>query len=161
MSPDGIYFDFIHCEDKSADLYLDLSIRFSHQIDLSWFWIEMAMKGKQEAGLLQYCLENKLFGSDLPDLVEIQTLKRQLEDLSPRASDPNVTVDDAFDIAIQVETSGLNDIRSKLATSIQGPVYVQQKKIELLGGDYSGKLKRAADRFAVSPGVRSRLASLR
>jgi hypothetical protein len=161
MTPDGIYFDFIHCEDKSADHYLDLSIRFSQQIDLSWFWIEMAMKEKQEAGLLQYCLENKIFARDLPDIVEIQNVKRRLDDLGARASDPNVTVDDAFDIAVQVETSGLPDIRSRLTTTIDGPAYVQQKKGELLGGDCSEKLRSAAERFALSATVRSKLLNLR
>ena len=161
MTPDGIYVDLIHCEDKSADLYLDLSIRFSQQTELSWFWIEMAMKEKQEAGLLQYCLENKTFARELPDIVEIRDLKRRLDDLVPRASDPNVTVDDAFDIAIQVETSGLPDIRSRLTTTVEAPVYVQQKKVELLVGDYSEKLRSAADRFAVSPTVRSKLVNLR
>jgi hypothetical protein len=161
MTPDGIYFDLIHCEDKSADLYLDLSIRFSEQMDLSWFWIEMAMKEKQQAGLLQYCLENKVFARDLPDIVEIRDVKRRLDDLGLRASDPNVTVDNAFDIAIQVETSGLPEIRSRLTTTIEAPAYVQQKKVELLGGDYSEKLRSAADRFAVSEDVRSKLAKLR
>jgi hypothetical protein len=63
MTPEKIYFDFIRCEDKSADLYLDLSVHFYHQIDLSWFWVDMAMAEKQRAGLLHHCLENRVFGA--------------------------------------------------------------------------------------------------
>lgn len=61
VTANTIYLDFIGCENKSADLYLDLSVHFCDQVELSWFWIEMAMEKKQDAGLVHYFLENKLF----------------------------------------------------------------------------------------------------
>ena len=158
MTPDAIYSDFIRYEDRSADLYLDLSVHFWDQIDLSWFWVEMAMGGKQRAGLVQYCLENKVFTEDLPDNVAIQELGHRLEELSHLASNPALSLDGAFDIAIQIETPESHAIRARLTKPIQSPPQLLQKKLSLSGTGHFARLKDAAERFAVSPAVRSRLA---
>jgi hypothetical protein len=160
MMPEKIYSDCIRCEDKSANLYLDLSVRFCDYTDLSWFWVEMAMREKQSAGLLHYCFENRVFSQDLPDPAVIERLERDLDSLGSQASDPQVTVDAAFEIAIQLESCGMRDIRLKLTEPIQGPAHVQRKKLEI-SSESCGKLRTAAERFALSPTVRTRLADLR
>jgi hypothetical protein len=151
MQPDSIYFDFIRCEDKSGDLYLDLSIRFSGETDLSWFWVDMAMGRKQKAGLLHYCLENKVFAPDLPEPLAIQHLTEHLDELLQRAADPELGLKDAFEIAAQLESSGINDICSKLAMPIEGPAHVLQKKQDLLAANPFAKLQSGAARFNVKP----------
>lgn len=160
MTADTIYFDFMRCEDKSADLYLDLSAHFCDEAELSWFWVEMAMGKKQQAGLLHYCLEKGLFAQDLPSPFAIRTLEEYLEELSARASDPALALDGAFDIAIQVETSEIQSIRDRLTMPIQGPEHILQKKVNVSRANSFGKLKNAAERFAVSPALRMRIGHL-
>jgi hypothetical protein len=159
MKPHAIYSDFIQHQDGFANLYLDMSIRFCDQMELSWFWVEMAMEEKQRAGLLHYCLENKMFAEDLPDPRSIQKLEAQLKVWTERASDPLLSVDDAFHIAAQIETSELRRILPGLTMQIQGPDRVIQKRQEVCS-NHGMRLRNAADRFGLSSEVRSTLAQL-
>ena len=159
MDPQTIYADVIWCEDRSAELYLDLSVHFCHEIDVSWFWVEMAMEEKQHAGLLHYCLEKHMFAENLPDPSLVQNLRRLLEELRQRTSTPSLSLDEAFEVATQIESSELEDIAQKLTAPIQGPVHIVQKKIALSSQPHLAKLRSAAERFPTSPVVRTRLAN--
>ena len=97
-----IYGDLIRCEDRSAELYLEFSVRFFDHVDVSWFWIELAMDEKQHAGLLQYCVDNTCFAEQLPSKRTITGLKRRLSRLETRASRDVLSIDDAFEIAIEI-----------------------------------------------------------
>jgi hypothetical protein len=156
MEPSLIYDDFMRCEDRSAQLYLELSIRFFDQVDISWFWIEMAMEEKQHAGLLQYCLEERVFAEELPAMETIVGLRGLLQELEARAEGPALNLDDAFDIAIQMETCEMEDICDRLTAPIQSPPYVVQKKIDLSKNKHFEKLRYAAERFGASPSIRAR-----
>jgi hypothetical protein len=67
MNVTKVYDGFIGLEDRTAALYLELSIRFFDNPELSWFWVEMAMEEKQHAGMLQHCREAGVFAAQLPD----------------------------------------------------------------------------------------------
>ena len=156
MEPSLIYDDFMRCEDRSAQLYLDLSIRFYEEVDISWFWIEMAMTRKQRAGLLQYCLEERLFAEELPPMETIIRLGLLLEKLETHAAQPALKLDDAFDIAIQIETFEKEDICDKLTAPILSPPHVVQKKAALSTKKHLEKLRWAAELFGASPAIRAR-----
>jgi len=66
MNASKIYDGFIRFEERSASLYMELSVRFFDNPELRWFWIEMAMEEKQHAGMLQHCREAGVFASELP-----------------------------------------------------------------------------------------------
>jgi hypothetical protein len=156
MKPSLIYGDFMRCEDRSAQLYLDLSIHFYDQVDISWFWIEMGMEEKQHAGLLQHCLEEKVFADDLPPMEAIIGMGRLLEELETHAARPALNLDDAFDIAIQIETCEKEDICDRLTAPILSPPHVVQKKVDLSKKKHFEKLRRAAEHFGASPNIRAR-----
>jgi hypothetical protein len=158
MQPDAIYLDFIQCEDGFANLYLEMSVRFWDHSELSWFWIEMAMREKQRAGLLHHCLEKRVFAREMPNPVTLQLLARRLEELARRATEPGLTVDEAFDIAVQIETSEIEAIRAGLIQPIDGPFHILNKKREICES-YTPRLREAARNFAVSPSVQSKIAS--
>jgi hypothetical protein len=136
-----------------------MSIHFYDQMDLSWFWVEMAMEEKQRAGLLHFCLENKIFAEDLPGPRSIQKMEEQLNVLTQRASDPSLSVSEAFHIAAQIETSELQKFLPRLTMQIHGPDRVIQKRQDICSNQ-AMKLRNAAERFEVSSEVRSTLARL-
>src|ERR1041385_1235686 len=121
----------MRCEDRLAQLYLDVSVRFYDQVEISWFWIEMAMEEKQHAGLLQYCLEENIFAEELPHVENIIEVERLLNEVEPRAADPFLDLDLAFDFAIGIETCGMEEICHKLTAPITSPLHVLQRKLEL------------------------------
>ncbi|HEY7532235.1 MAG TPA: hypothetical protein VH681_05555, partial [Nitrospiraceae bacterium] len=74
MNATKVYDGFIGLEDRSAALYLELSVRFFDNPALCRFWVEMAMEEKQHAGMLQHCREAGVFASELPGKDQIQKL---------------------------------------------------------------------------------------
>jgi hypothetical protein len=155
-----IYDGFIRFEERSAEIYLELSVRFLHDIDLSWFWVEMAMEEKQHAGLLQYCRESGICAAQLPGREQILGLKKLFEDLESRVNDSSLGLDGAFEIAIMLEDSEINEIYKTLTAPIEGPWYVLRKKIDLSVGNHFAKLEEATRRFGASPEIQKRLAAL-
>jgi rubrerythrin len=160
MKASKIYEGFIRFEERSATLYLELSVRFFDNRDLSWFWVEMAMEEKQHAGMLQHCCEAGVFASELPDKGEIQRLNSLFRQLETRLAEPKLTLDDAFDMAIELESSEINDIYSRLTAGIQGPAYIMRKKMELSLAGHFDRLQAAASQFNASRNIQARLAEL-
>jgi rubrerythrin len=160
MNAIKIYDGFIGLEQRSAALYLDLSVRFFNNPEFSWFWIEMAMEEKQHAGMLQHCREAGVFARELPDKDQIQRLHSLFRDLETRINQPGLQPDDAFEIAIELESSEINDIYSRLTAPIEGPVHVLRKKMELSLAGHFERLQEAALKFNASPAIRKRLAGL-
>jgi hypothetical protein len=160
MNATKVYDGFIGLEDRSAALYLELSVRFFDNPELSWFWVEMAMEEKQHAGMLQHCREAGLFASKLPDKDYIQRLNALFRRLEARLAEPHLAMDDAFEVAVELETSEINEVYSRLTAPIQGPAHVMRKKMELSVAGHFERLSDAASRFHVSPAIQTRLASL-
>jgi hypothetical protein len=160
MRPRQIYDGFIRFEEQSAEIYLDLSIRFLGDTDLSWFWVEMAMEEKQHAGLLQYCRETGICAVALPTREQILNLRTLFEDLQARVSDPSLDIDRAFEIAMILESSEINQIYTTLTEPIQGPSHILRKKIDLSVENHFERLAEAARRFGASPRIQDRLCEL-
>ena len=160
MRAPQVYDIFIRFEDRSAELYLDLSVRFFADPELSWFWVEMAMEEKQHAGLLRYCRDANVFTTQLPDASEIQKLAALFSRLQRSILNESLTVDAAFEIAILLETSEINDIYRRLTAPIQGPQHILQKKLEISVEHHFRKLLAAAQKYGVSSGLLDRLAQL-
>jgi hypothetical protein len=160
MEARRIYDGFIRFEEQSADIYLKLSIRFLNDTDLSWFWIEMAMEEKQHAGLLQYCRDSAIWAPTLPTRAQILNLRSMFENLQGRMSEPALNVDQAFEIAMILESSEINRIYTALTASIQGPWRILRKKVDLSVENHFGKLTAAARRFGASPKLQHQLLEL-
>jgi hypothetical protein len=160
MNPATVYEGFIDFEERSAELYLELSVRFADNAPLRWFWVEMAMEEKQHAGMLQHCRELGIFAAKLPDNTDINKLDTVYRKLESQIAAPDLTLDKAFDIAIRLESSEINDVFSRLTAPISGPAYVIRKKAELSLSGHFEKLYEAAKRFGTSSATQDRLARL-
>jgi rubrerythrin len=158
--PQQLYEVFISFEERSADLYLDLSVHFMNDVELSWFWVEMAMEEKQHAGMLQYCKETGIFSNRLPDEQHIQDLAGLFKRLGKKVEEPGLSLDEAFAVAIDLECSEINEIYRNLTQHIEGPTHVVRKKIELSMDNHFERLRNSARRFGVSAAVTERLAKL-
>ena len=144
-------------EEQCGELYLELSVRFSANPELSWFWVDMAMEEKQHAGMLYHCGITGMLSNQLPSSEQIMQLAGLFKRLRQKVRAPGLTVDDAFGIAIELESCELNDIYNNLTARIIGPAHVLRKKIELASSNHLEKLKTAATRFGVSASTVERL----
>ena len=78
-----------------------MASRFSPENpELSALWLEMGIQEKQHAGLLQFCLEEELFATELPSDKEIHDLENLFTHLMERAADADLGIKEAFHIAL-------------------------------------------------------------
>jgi len=107
----------------------------------------MAMEEKQHAGMLQHCREAGVFAAELPDNDQIQRLNALFRLLEARLAEPQLALDDAFDLAIELESSEINIVNG---------AHVMRKKMELPLAGHFDRLSEAASKFHVSPEIRTR-----
>jgi hypothetical protein len=150
-SPLWTYEQFVNFEEKAAAIYLRMASRFSPENpELSSFWLDMGMQEKQHAGLLQFCIAEELFAHNLPSEKDIEDIATAFTTLLARASDPNLTIVEAFRIALEVETSEVNAIYDKLTTPVHSSMYLLRRKVATSLPDHIGHLLEEARKCGVS-----------
>ena len=157
----SIYRTCVGFEEKAAWIYLKLASHFSSNPGLSTFWLEMGMQEKQHAGLLQFCLNEGLFARDLPKGDQITRIGRQLRDLEKRASDPKLTIEKAFALAIKMESSEINAIYSHLSTSGHSSTYLLKRRIATYVPNHLQDLIDAARKFGIAEKTLERVSRMR
>jgi hypothetical protein len=120
----------------------------------------MSMEEKQHAGLLQFCLREHIATRELPDKGARRRLGNHFAKLEKRAAAPDLTVDDAFLIAGDLEASEINTIYTRLISPVRGPWYIMRKKIESSMPDHMDGLIEGACRFGVSQSAMAKLSNL-
>jgi len=160
-TPEQIYKKFIEFEERAAVVYLRLASRFSKVPELSWFWLEMGMQEKQHAGLLQFLLSEKLFAGELPDETKIQKIDRQFGSFESRAADPELGIPAAFQIAMEIESSEVNDIYSHLTSTTHDAPYLWHRKIATMAPGHIGYLADSARKFGAGDEVVRKLELLK
>src|SRR5688572_31707143 len=114
-SPTDVYRRFIDFEEQAAAIYLRMASRFSPENpEVSSLWLDMGIQEKQHAGLLQFCLAEELFADKLPSDKEILDAEQLFSRLAKQAAEPDLGVQQSFEIAIQMETSEVNAIYNGL-----------------------------------------------
>src|SRR5262249_18330395 len=108
----------------------------------------------------QYCKETGMFSSTLPSQETIQRLAALFKRLGKKVAEPDLTISDAFSVAIELEASEINEIYRTLTAHIDGPWHVIRKKIEFSEENHVQRLKNAVLRYGVSPAVQEQLARL-
>jgi hypothetical protein len=151
----------VEFEERAASLYKGLARRFIDNKDLSWFWLEMSMEERQHALLLDFCGCEQLAVGSLPDRDTIRKLSNLFGGLEKRAAQKDLSVDDAFLIAAELEGSEVNDIYARVIGPIQGTRYIMRKKIETLIPDHMQTLIRGARKFEVSPPTVAKLLEIK
>ena len=149
ITPRKVYRRFVEFEERAAAIYLQLASRFSHDPKLSSFWLLMALHEKQHAGLLQFCLQDGLFASDLPDSAEIQKTAALFKRLETRAAAPMLNVEDAFELALELESSEVNSLYCYLTTTLHSSMYLLRRKIASSMPDHVDELLVTARKFGV------------
>jgi hypothetical protein len=110
--------------------------------------------------MLQHCRDAGVFAVELPGKDHIQRLNAMFRRLESRLGQPELSLDDAFQMAIELESSEINDIYSRLTAPIEKPAYVMRKKIELSVVGHFQRLQEAACKFKASTLIQTRLTEL-
>jgi hypothetical protein len=150
MHAKDIYQRFVDFEERAAAIYLRLASRFSpDDPELSSLWLEMGMHEKQHAELLQFCIAEEMFVTELPTEKDIGAAQALFAAAMKRAADPDLSVQEAFQIATQIEGSEVNAIYDRLTTPTHASAYLLRRKIATTLPDHVGQLLREAPKFKV------------
>jgi hypothetical protein len=144
-------------EERAASLYMGFARRFTGNKDLGWFWLEMSMEEKRHAQFLEFCGRENLVTAGLPEESTVQALAQTLSNLEERAGRENLSVDDAFLIAAELEGSEINDVYAGVIKPIEGTLHIMRKKAETLVSGHMQTVIKAAHQFGVSAPMLSRL----
>jgi hypothetical protein len=147
-------------EERAASLYMGFARRFTDHKDLSWFWLQMSMEERQHAQFLEFCGCEQLVTAGLPEESTVQALGKALSNLEVRAGQENLSVDEAFLIAAELEGSEINDVYAGVIKPIEGTLYIMRKKAETLVSGHMQTLIKAAHQFGVSAPALARLDEL-
>src|SRR5262245_37683856 len=104
-----------------------MASHFSDDPQLSSLWLDMAMAEKQHAGLLQFCISDNLCAQTLLNATDVQKLVMFLDTLEKRTADPELTIQQAFSLAIELEASEINTIYSDLTTALHASTYLLRR----------------------------------
>jgi len=146
---ESVYRQFAEFEERAAAIYLQLASQFAANRELSSFWLDLALHEKQHAGLLEFCLCDKMFASDVPDTSTVEELARFFQRLEKSAADPNISVEDALALAIEMEASELNAIYCNLTTPLHRSAYLLHRKVATSIPNHIDELIAAATKFGL------------
>ena len=146
---------FAEIERLVSKIYFRFSHLFMHESSLRDFWWEMAVEEEQHGAILLACREMiRGYSDEKPDpsigREKAEELKKELTGYLNKGT-PTLGVEEAFRIALEIETSEIDAIYSKLL-SLGGPKIA--KTMENLGVPASvqrQKLKAVLQRFCKDP----------
>jgi len=156
---DDVFFDplerFAEIERLVSKIYYRFSHLFLSDGELRDFWWEMAGEEEQHAGILLACkalIENYDDETLDPAITRdnADRLRRDLVTYLAKGT-PTLSVDEAFKIAVRIETSEIDAIYSKLL-QLGGPKIAQtMQNLGVPASVQRQKLKAALRRFSADP----------
>ena len=153
-NPQAVYQNFIEFEERAASIYFVMASRFSPQNpELSALWLDMGIQEKQHSGLLQFCVMEGLFADREPREEQVRKLETEFASLEKRAADPDLTIPSAFEIAIAMELSEVNDIYTLLTTPLHRSMYLLRRKTTASMPDHLERLLQEARNYGVKEGA--------
>jgi len=146
---------FAEIERLVAKVYFRFSHLFLHHRELRDFWWQMAQDEEQHSSILLACREmiqnyedEKLDPSITREKAD--QMRGQLQDYLSRGT-PSLTVEEAFRVALEIETSEIDAIYSKLV-SLGGPkIATTMQNLGVPASVQRQKLKSALEGFCRDP----------
>jgi len=146
-----IYRRFIDFEEQAAAIYLRMASTFSPESpELSSVWLNMGIQEKAHAGLLQFCLAEELFAEALPEDKQIRDIETLFFRLKKEAANPELSMEESFRIALQLERSEVNTLYDYLTKPMHVSPYLLRRKIATSLPDHLEQLLQEARRFNVA-----------
>ncbi len=150
---------FAEIERLVSKVYFRFSHLFLNQPELRDFWWQMARDEEQHACILLACkaiIENFQHEAVDPGIgrEKADELEKQINSYLNRGT-PTITLDEAFKIALVIESSELDAIYSKLLNSCGPEIAKTMEHVGVPASVQRRKLSWAALRFSRDPEVRA------
>lgn len=146
------YSKYEKFEEELAHCYFLLHERFISDPPLARFWAEAAMDELQHFSMLRFCRERGAMADVEPAAAATRKIEDLLETVKGLASDPGITVGEAFYASLLMESSELEDIYEQLAKSLQRDHPLLYQAIHANLESHHRNFMEAAERFCKDRG---------
>ena len=147
-----IYAKFEAFEEQLAHCYFLLHERFIANPPLAKFWMETAMDELQHHSILRFCRERGLMADVDIDSKTAEKVAQLLETVKGIASDPEVSVNEAFFVSLVMESSELEDVYEKLIAGLETDHRLLLQGIQANLRSHHAAFAEAAAEFSGDPG---------
>jgi hypothetical protein len=113
-----IYTRFEGFEEQLAHCYFMLHERFIANPPLARFWVEAAMDELQHCSILRFCRERGLMADIHIDPNVAEHVEQLLNTVKGLATDPEVSIDEAFYASLLMESSELDGMYERLTADL-------------------------------------------
>ncbi len=143
---------FAEIEQLAGKVYFRFSHLFLHHVELRDFWWQMAMDEVQHSSVLisfKQLIENYTKMSLDPSISQEKAdkLKAQISSYLSKGT-PSITMEEAFKVALEIETSELDVIYSKLVKLGNTKIAKTMENLAVPARVHRQKLKSAILRFS-------------
>jgi hypothetical protein len=115
---EAIYARFETFEEQLAHCYFLLHERFIANPPLAKFWAEAAMDELQHCSILRFCRDRGFMADLNIDSKTADHVDQLLETVKGIATDPEVSIDEAFYASLLMESSEMDEVYGKLTSGL-------------------------------------------
>lgn len=149
IEPIAVYWGFETLERKAAEIYFELRKRFSAQPRAAVFWREVGCEELEHAEVLRYCREHHLFNAGGVTAEQALRIEAAMRGALDTISKPGLTLTQAFEIALMLESSEIDEIYEKLTFKLHSPYPFLRDAFQANYRDHLMRFARSARSFGV------------
>jgi len=112
------YAKFEALEEQLAHCYFQLHEHFIANPRLAKVWAETAMEELQHSSMLRFCRERGFMADVDIDFTTAENVEELLDTVKGIATDPDVSVDEAFYAALLMESSEMEEVYEQLTSAL-------------------------------------------
>lgn len=149
---EAVYFKYEGMEEQLAHCYFLLHERFNRDPELARFWADVAMDEAQHYSMLQWCRERGVMSDTLPPATTTTKIEELLETVKAIATDPEVSIEEAFYAALLMESSELDEVYESLMKRLQVEHPYMYQAIQASFRAHHLTFSEGAEKFCKDPG---------
>lgn len=149
---EAIYAKYESFEEQLAHCYFLLHERFIADPQLAKFWADAAMDELQHFSMLRFCRERRAISAVQPDARTTHHIEDLLETVKGIASDPDVSIEEAFYASLLMESSELDDVYKDLIDRLEVDHPFLYQAIHANLRAHHESFREGAEQFCKDPG---------
>lgn len=156
-----LYAKFEGFEEQIAHCYFLLHERFVANVPLARFWAEAAMDELQHCSILRFCRERGLMADVKIEPKVADNIEELLDTVKGLATDPEVSVEEAFYASLLMESSELDEAYENLTAGLAKDHPLLYEAIHTSLRSHHGAFADAAEKFSGNTGFAEAFKNLR
>lgn len=149
---EAVYLKYEGMEEQLAHCYFLLHERFNKDPELARFWADVAMDEVQHFSMLQWCRERGVMSDAAPQEKTTRHIEELLETVKGIATDPEVSIEEAFYASLLMESSELDEVYESLMLRLRVEHPFMYQAIHASFRAHHLTFSEGAEKFCKDPG---------